>query len=38
MGMASQQPVQVDDVRPVLTSFPNFVPLFQQLGARLQLV
>lgn len=38
MGMASQQPVQVDDVRPILTSFPNFVPLFQQLGAKLQLV
>jgi len=38
MGMASQQPVQVDDIRPILTSFPNFVPLFQQLGARLQAV
>lgn len=34
LGMASQQPVQVDDGGPIATSFPIFEPLMQQLGAQ----
>ncbi len=33
LGMASTEPVTVDDARPVNTSFPGFVPLMQGLGA-----
>lgn len=32
-GLASRDGVTVDDMRPVATSFPGFVPLLQQLGA-----
>ncbi|MBM1633826.1 3-phosphoshikimate 1-carboxyvinyltransferase [Sulfitobacter mediterraneus] len=34
LGMASQQPVQLDDGGPIATSFPIFEPLMQQLGAQ----
>jgi 3-phosphoshikimate 1-carboxyvinyltransferase len=33
MGMASTNPVTVDDTRAIATSFPGFVPLMQKLGA-----
>jgi len=33
MGLASAAPVQLDDARPIATSFPGFVPLMNRLGA-----
>jgi len=33
MGMAAQNPVTIDDARPVATSFPNFTTLMGALGA-----
>ena len=35
-GMASQQPVTVDDATAIQTSFPNFVALMNSLGAKMQ--
>jgi 3-phosphoshikimate 1-carboxyvinyltransferase len=34
MGLASRDAVTVDDTRMVATSFPQFIPLMQGLGAR----
>jgi 3-phosphoshikimate 1-carboxyvinyltransferase len=34
MGLASQQPVTVDDTRMIATSFPEFRGLMEKLGAR----
>lgn len=34
LGMASMRPVTVDDTRAIATSFPNFIPLMQTLGAK----
>ena len=34
LGFASEEPVVVDDIRMIATSFPNFVPLMGSLGAR----
>ncbi|MDO5622540.1 MAG: 3-phosphoshikimate 1-carboxyvinyltransferase [Paracoccus sp. (in: a-proteobacteria)] len=34
-GLASDQPISVDDGSPIATSFPDFVPLMQGLGADL---
>lgn len=34
MGLASQEPVTVDDTSMVATSFPEFLSLMQSLGAR----
>ncbi len=36
MGMASEKPVRVDDTSPIATSFPEFVPLMRQMGARFE--
>ena len=33
LGLASQQPISVDDGSPIATSFPVFEPLMQALGA-----
>ena len=33
LGMATQNPVQVDDAGPIATSFPIFEPLMESLGA-----
>ncbi len=33
-GLVSQQPVQIDDMAPIATSFPDFVPLMTRLGAE----
>lgn len=32
LGLAAAEPVEIDDARPIATSFPNFVPLLRQLG------
>jgi 3-phosphoshikimate 1-carboxyvinyltransferase len=34
LGLAADQPVAIDDARPIATSFPDFVPLMHRLGAR----
>ena len=34
LGFASEEPVVVDDIRMIATSFPNFVPLMVSLVAR----
>jgi len=34
LGLAANRPVAIDDARPVATSFPDFVPLMQRLGAH----
>ena len=31
-GLASQRGVEVDDIRPIATSFPNFIALLESLG------
>lgn len=36
MGMASEKPVKVDDTSPIATSFPEFVGLMGNLGARFE--
>ena len=36
MGMASRQPVTVDDGSMIETSFPGFIPLMKGLGARFE--
>ncbi len=38
LGMASAQPVSIDDGSPITTSFPIFDPLMAALGARLERV
>ncbi|MFT4013476.1 MAG: 3-phosphoshikimate 1-carboxyvinyltransferase [Paracoccus sp. (in: a-proteobacteria)] len=34
-GLASEQPIGVDDGSPIATSFPDFLPLMKELGARI---
>jgi 3-phosphoshikimate 1-carboxyvinyltransferase len=36
MGLASENPVAVDDARPIDTSFPDFLPLMRKLGADIE--
>ena len=38
MGLAAEKPVMIDDASPIATSFPEFVPLMQGLGAALEAV
>ena len=33
LGLATNQPVRIDDARPIATSFPDFLPLMTRLGA-----
>jgi 3-phosphoshikimate 1-carboxyvinyltransferase len=33
LGLATRDPVRIDDARPIATSFPDFVPLMRRLGA-----
>jgi 3-phosphoshikimate 1-carboxyvinyltransferase len=33
LGLAANEPVRIDDSRPIATSFPDFVPLMRRLGA-----
>jgi 3-phosphoshikimate 1-carboxyvinyltransferase len=35
MGLASAEPVAVDDGAPIATSFPGFLPLMRRLGAEI---
>lgn len=35
LGLASENPVSVDDAGPIATSFPDFLPLMQGLGAKI---
>lgn len=37
LGQVARAPVTIDDVSPIATSFPSFIPLMQGLGARLEL-
>ena len=36
LGTATEQPITIDDVAPIRTSFPNFVELMNNLGASLK--
>ncbi|MEM9210588.1 MAG: 3-phosphoshikimate 1-carboxyvinyltransferase [Pseudomonadota bacterium] len=36
LGLSTKSPVKIDDAGPILTSFPNFVPLMDALGARFE--
>ncbi len=36
MGMASEKPVTVDDTSPIATSFPEFIGLMGELGAKFE--
>jgi 3-phosphoshikimate 1-carboxyvinyltransferase len=36
LGLAANQPVAIDDARPIATSFPDFVPLMARLGATFE--
>jgi len=33
LGMAAEKPVKIDDAGPIETSFPDFIPLMERLGA-----
>jgi 3-phosphoshikimate 1-carboxyvinyltransferase len=33
LGLATEQPVRIDDAHPIATSFPDFTPLMTRLGA-----
>src|SRR5690625_3430710 len=35
LGLASREPVSVDDAAPIATSFPDFMTLMQGLGAEI---
>lgn len=37
LGMATPEPITVDDGRAIATSFPNFIPLMRQMGGMLEL-
>ncbi len=37
LGMVTAEPVRVDDVRAIATSFPSFMPLMQNLGAAIRI-
>ena len=35
LGLVSAEPIRVDDIRAIATSFPNFMPLMRSLGAHI---
>ena len=35
LGMATPNPVTIDDVAPIKTSFPNFIDLMKELGGNM---
>lgn len=35
MGMAAENPVAVDDISSIATSFPNFIELMNKSGANI---
>jgi 3-phosphoshikimate 1-carboxyvinyltransferase len=36
MGLATREPVSVDDGAMIATSFPTFIPLMRELGATIR--
>lgn len=36
LGLATDQPVGIDDAGPIATSFPDFIPLMTRLGATIE--
>lgn len=36
LGCASEEPIEIDDYRPIATSFPGFVELMNDLGAEIE--
>ena len=36
LGLNARQPVTIDDIRPIATSFPGFIAMMQALGAEAQ--
>ncbi len=36
MGLATREPVTVDDGAMIATSFPTFIPLMRELGATIR--
>ena len=36
MGLAAEEPVEVDDTSFIATSFPTFRPMLEALGARFE--
>jgi len=36
LGLASREPVRIDDAGPIATSFPDFVPLMRRIGAEIR--
>ncbi|WP_265528042.1 3-phosphoshikimate 1-carboxyvinyltransferase [Sphingomicrobium marinum] len=36
LGLGAQNPVRIDDMSPIATSFPDYISLMQSLGARLE--
>jgi 3-phosphoshikimate 1-carboxyvinyltransferase len=36
LGLATEEPVSIDDISPVMTSFPGFVDVMTDLGAKLE--
>lgn len=36
MGLASEEPITIDSIAPIATSFPNFVSLMNDLGANME--
>jgi 3-phosphoshikimate 1-carboxyvinyltransferase len=35
MGMIAKDPVTIDDAEHIATSFPSFVPLMNEIGAKI---
>ena len=35
LGMCSNEPIKIDDSRSIMTSFPNFVALINQVGGKI---
>jgi 3-phosphoshikimate 1-carboxyvinyltransferase len=35
LGLAAKEPVQIDDVAPIATSFPGFIAMVNRLGAAI---
>ena len=35
LGLAAKEPVRIDDVAPIATSFPGFIELMTGLGAAI---
>lgn len=36
LGLATEEPIEIDDAAPVATSFPGFAAVLQDLGARIE--